>query len=126
MVRDFRPKDKKQAAAPKERAAKPQANGGKAAAQPPRDFRPAAARQQPPSNGRQTRFNDDNEQREAVSTPSEAQSETDDGEEGTEEELRGAIAALGGEEGDMDLISSKALKSKGKSKQSEADEVSRR
>lgn len=53
----------------------------------------------------------------------------DDGEEGTEEELRRAIATLGGEDGDLALISGKSLKAKGKGKQAdldnEADDVSR-
>lgn len=52
------------------------------------------------------------------------QSEGDDGEEGNEEELREAIAALGGSADDFDLISGEGLKSNGKQDSNGADEVS--
>lgn len=125
MARDFRPKDKKQGGGTKDKASRPQANGH--AQQQPRDFRPKAAK----PSGQQTRFGDDEERSSSSAiasgkiAPSAHSSDGDDGEEGTEEELREAIAALGGEEGDLDLISSKALKAtKGKGKQDDGSEVS--
>lgn len=117
MARDFRPKEKK---------AKPAFDKGGAVSSPSQ----SGARPQPRDHGRprfshgngagpQARGNGqhksfDNPATGANVDSQQASNATEDDEEGDEDELRGAIEAMGGEAGDFDLISGAALKSKGK------------
>lgn len=113
MPRDFRPKDKKKPSRPHKGSAasvapsRPTSSARTSAAPAPSS--PAPPTRAVPLDSRKG--------------PKEADADTDEDEEGNEDDLKEAIAALGGEEGDLDLISAKALKGKGKGKQDAEDQV---
>lgn len=116
MARDFRPKEKRsKSAGTVAPAGKSFSHGGSS-----RPARPSAPPQKSSQgSGRHVSFGETEIKPQAESNNGEA----DDDEEGNEDELREAIAAMGGGADDFDLISSAALKSKGR-KEDQSDDVS--
>ncbi|PWN21096.1 CBF-domain-containing protein [Microstroma glucosiphilum] len=111
MARDFRPKDKNKVSRPHKGASAapaPTRTPSARASATPAAFSQASATKSSPR---------------PASGFDKAESDIDEDEEGNEDDLREAIAALGGEQGDLDLISAKALKGKGKGKQRAEDEA---
>lgn len=121
MARDFRPKEKKsKPAGGRDGASAGPRPQGPRASNGPAQPRTSSKSYNGPAQGKGKHV--------SFGEPSEKQqkSELDDGEEGNEEELREAIAALGGSADDFDLISGDGLTSKGKQDSNGADEVSGR